>query len=508
MYLFRGIGCRFALALLVLVSFARADVTLPAIIGDHMVLQQGVDVPIWGTADVGEQVKVTLNEQHKSATADAGGRWMVHLDALEASNEPVEIKIVGKNEITLKDVLIGEVWLGSGQSNMEFKVANAKDHAAEIKAADHPRIRLFAVARKIATEPVSDTEGSWAVCSPENVGRFSAVAYFFGRDLQHELKVPVGLIHSSVGGTGVMAWTPMPVLDAEKPARPELGAWKRLEAKAVKVHEQWEKSAERARAADRPVPAEPVDANKDRRERNGPARLYNGMIAPIVPFAIRGVVWYQGEHDAGAAYRYRTMLQAMIESWRDAWGRNFTCLIVSLPNFRAIVDHPTESNWAEMREAQAMVAAQPNNGLAVTIDLGEADNIHPINKQPVGHRLMLEALATVYGRDIIASGPVYDFMKIEGGRIRIRFKNAQGLTTKDGQELRGFAVAGKDRKYHWAKATLDGDSVIVESDQVAEPIAVRYAWADNPVCNLCNGAGLPAAPFRTDGWPGVTARRH
>lgn len=451
-----------------------ADVKLPAVIGDHMVLQQGVAVPIWGTADADEEVTVTLGEQKKTARAGADGRWMVRLDPLQAGDAPVEMIVSGKNRITVSDILVGEVWLCSGQSNMDMAVRNSKAANSETKAADYPHIRLCTVPKKAAVEPQKDVEAKWAVCSPKTVPDFSAVGYFFGRDLHQELKTPIGLIHSSWGGTPAEAWTELAALKGE--------------ADFSEIVKRWEASAQ---------------DNATHFQR--PTVLYNGMIVPLAPFAIRGVIWYQGEGNAGRAYQYRKLLPAMIKCWRELWGQgDFPFLIVSLANFKAAPDVPGDSDWAELREAQAMTAAQPHNGLAIAIDVGDAEDIHPKDKQTVGHRLMLQALKVAYGKDIVASGPVYDSMRIEGDKIRVKFRNADGgLVAKRAVPV-GFQVAGEDRKWHWAYAEIDGDSVIVWSGQVVKPVAVRYAWADNPVCNLYNGAGLPAVPFRTDDWPGVT----
>lgn len=454
---------------------AWADVKLPAVIGDHMVLQQEMNVPIWGTAEVGEEVTVSIDGQKKTARAGADGKWIVRLEPLKAGDKALEMTVAGKNSITVSDILVGEVWLCSGQSNMEMSVRSSRAADKEIAEAKFPQMRLFQVKKKAAVEPEKDVEAQWVACSPETVPNFSAAAYFFGRDLLKELKVPVGLVHSSWGGTPAEAWTDLAVLKAE----PDFKA----------IVDRYE-----ATAADKPT------------HFQRPTVLYNGMIVPLAPFAIRGAIWYQGEGNAGRAYQYRKLLPAMIKNWRDLWGQgDFAFLIVSLANFQASQDQPAESAWAELREAQAMTAAQPHNGLAVIIDAGDALDIHPKDKQTVGHRLALQAFKVAYGQDVAASGPMYDSMQVDGSKARLKFRNVDGgLVAKHGVPV-GFQVAGEDRKWHWAHAEIDGDSVIVWSAQVAKPVAVRYAWADNPMCNLYNGADLPAVPFRTDDWPGATA---
>jgi len=478
-----------------------ADVKLPAVIGDHMVLQQGVPVPIWGTADPGEEVTVSLNGQKKTATAGADGRWIVRFEPLKADDGPVEMMVAGKNRITVSDILVGEVWVCSGQSNMQWPVRLSKEAQKEMQAADYPRIRLFEVPRKVAARPQTDTQARWEACNPKTVPEFSAVGYFFGRDLHKELKVPVGLIHTSWGGTPAESWTELSVMQADPDFRPILDRWQQGVEKYTTDLSAWKEAAEKAKAESKPAPAAPGDPEANPWK---PAGLYNAMITPLTPFAIRGAIWYQGESNAGRAYQYRRLLPAMIKSWRDAWGQDFAFLVVSLANFMKTQDQPGESAWAELREAQAMTAAQPHNGLAIIIDAGDAADIHPKDKQTVGRRLMLQALEVSYGKDVAAAGPTYDSMRADGGKVRIKFKNADGGLVAKGSVPTGFAVAGEDRKWHWAHAEIEGDSVIVWSPQVATPVAVRYAWADNPVCNLYNGADLPAAPFRTDDWPGVT----
>ena len=502
--------------LALLAGSARADVKLSPLFADHMVLQQGTAVPVWGTADAGEQVTVSAGEQKATATAGADGKWTVKIGPLAAGGQPLELKVAGKNTLTIRDVLVGEVWVCSGQSNMEWSVNASANAEQERAAANYPAIRMFTVKKAVTAKPAAAMEGSWAVCSPQTVGNFSAVGYFFGRELHKSLNVPVGLIHTSWGGTPAEAWTDRASLEADPDLRPITERWsrnienyKQQVGKISAALEKWQAEAERAEAEGRPVP--PVALPQDPRANpHRPAGLYNAMITPLLPYGIKGAIWYQGESNAGRAYQYRKLLPTMIQSWRTAWGQgDFPFYIVSLANFRQIEPQPVESDWAELREAQYLTARNvPNAGLAITIDIGEANDIHPRNKQEVGRRLALAALAQTYKKDVPYSGPVFDAMKVEGDAARLTFKHTHGGLVAKGDAapaVKGFAVAGEDKQWHWADAKIDGDSVIVRSDKVQKPVAVRYAWANNPVCNLYNKAGLPAVPFRTDDWKGVTA---
>jgi sialate O-acetylesterase len=419
--------------------------------------------------------------------------------------------LTGKNSITIKNILVGEVWVGSGQSNMQMSVQSSNNAEQEIAEANYPKIRLFYVKREVADKPQSDCEGSWVECSPETVPGFSAVAYFFGRYLYKELDVPVGMIHTSWGGTPAEAWTRREVLEKMPVCAPILKRYADAVARypqAMEEHKQklaeWKEAAAKAKAEGKNPPRRP-------REPFGPGNpyapvgLYNAMIAPLIPYRIAGAIWYQGESNAGRAYQYRTLFPAMIKNWRDDWGLGeFPFLFVQLANFMKTKPEPGDSAWAELREAQLMTLSLPNTGMAVIIDIGEADNIHPKNKQDVGKRLALWALANTYGKELVYSGPIYKSMKVDGSSIVLSFDHVGGGLVAKGEELKGFAIAGADKKFVWADAKIDGDTVVVSSDKVSEPAAVRYAWADNPVCNLYNKAELPASPFRTDDWPGVT----
>ena len=652
---------------LILAGVVRAEVRLPAIISDNMVLQRGMKVRIWGTANAGEHVTVTFDKKSANTVANARGRWEVWLGPLKAGGgAPSELIVKGDNVLTIKNVLVGEVWICSGQSNMEWPLSNT-DNAADVLAkANYNEIRLFTVEKKISTSPLDDVRGRWVVTTPEEAGQFSAVGYFFGRELHQHLKTPIGLINTSWGGTPAEAWTShegllsspelKPILDrfeSSLNALPKtketyaqaLAKWeeqnlyidgenkgealgyantgistadwskidlpKQFEAaglmidgavwfrKVVVVPEHWaglnlilnltaiddydttyfngtkigstgrdtpdshqvprmyvvpgslvragsnviavrvfDRAGEggfgragemslRSSVADLSKPIwlngpweykvetalepkrvdwgtrpEPVGASN----QNSPSVLYNAMLAPLVPFAIRGAIWYQGESNAGRAYQYRTLFPIMIRDWRRAWGRVFPFYFVQLANWRPRKEQPDESDWAELREAQLMTLREPQTGMAVAIDIGGED-LHPRNKLDVGRRLAAWALADVYREKVVPSGPLFEGFKIEGDKVRIRFKHAVGLKTIDGGPVKGFAIAGADRKFVWAEARIEGQTVVVWSPSISQPVAVRYGWADNPAVNLYNKADLPASPFRTDDWPGITASR-
>ncbi len=501
------------LGLTLLSATSYADVRLPAIIGDNMVLQGGDRVALWGWADPNEQVNVSVS-WHKTAwtvQADNAGRWMFRITAPEVGG-PYEMTLEGKNTVTVKNILVGEVWVGSGQSNMQWSVRQSADAEQEIAAAKYPKLRLFAVERTVAETPQSDCKGKWVECSPETVGDFSAVAYYFGRELHKQLDMPIGMIHTSWGGTPAEAWTSRAMLEENPAFEPILKRYEDAVAvypKAIISYkermEKWNEAVKEARAAGKPAPGRPGEPLGPGHPHS-PAGLYNAMIAPLVPYAIRGAIWYQGESNAGRAYQYRELFPAMIKSWWDSWDRgDFPFLFVQLANFRDVKDEPGDSDWAELREAQLLTLSLPNTGMAVIIDIGEAKDIHPKNKQDVGRRLALWALAGTYGKDVVYSGPICRSTEKAGNKIILHFDHVDGgLVSRDGEPLEGFAVAGADRKFVWAEAKIEGNTVVVSSEKVADPVAVRYAWADNPVCNLYNKAGLPATPFRTDAWPGVT----
>ena len=502
---------------------ANAEVKLHALFTDGMVLQRDMKAPVWGTADDGEQVTVKFCGQDVSATSQ-GGKWMVKLDNLKAGG-PFMMTVAGKNTIELKDVYVGEVWIGSGQSNMTMSVSGCVDAEQEIANSKNPMIRLYTVPRRVASEPKSDLEVKpaapgqkpsqecrWLECGPETVPGFSAVLYFFGRDLQKSLNCPVGLIHSSWGGTPAQAWTSKEHLAA----KPELKFYLEDYAKALEMLPQaterfnkqmaaWKEAVQKAKAEGKPMPRPPgPPMGPD--NPHSPAGLYNGMIAPLIPYAIKGVTWYQGESNAGQPVVYRTLFPAMIECWRKAWDEgDLPFLFVQLAAFKKISPEPQDTDWAWLREAQTMTLSLPNTAEAVITDVGDEGNIHPRRKQQVGARLAFAARAIAYGEKIEYSGPMYKEMKVDGNKAIISFTHVgSGLCGKEGSapdangELKGFTICGPDKKFVWGKAEIAGDTVVVSGPDVQTPVAVRYAWADYPICNLYNKEGVPACPFRTD----------
>lgn len=504
-------------ALLFLAQAATAEVSLPSIFGDHMVLQQGQANPVWGWGSPGEAVTVAIAGQTKTAKVNDQGKWSVKLDPLKVGG-PHKLVIKGKNEVTFSDVLVGEVWLCSGQSNMEWPVRAANDPDLETAAANFPKIRLITVPKVGTQQPQEDFDGKWQVCSPETAGDFSAVGYFFGRQLHQTLDVPVGLIDNAWGGSSCEAWVRRDLLEQEERYKPLLDRWEQQEndpknqQALAKYHEQveaWKEKVKQARAEGKPTPPRPRAPRHRLTGQHRPGNLYNGNLHPIIGYGIRGAIWYQGESNASRAYQYRHLFPLMIQNWRDEWQQgDFPFYWVQLADFKDVQAEPQESAWAELREAQTMTLDKlPATGEAVIIDLGEAHDIHPKNKQDVAKRLSRWALAEVYGKELVYRSPRYKSMEKKGNKIVLTFEHVGGgLDTFDVRQPLGFTIAGADKKFVAAQAKILGkDKVEVWSDQVSEPVAVRYAWADNPVCNLQNREGLPVTPFRTDDWKGVTA---
>ena len=488
-----------ALGLLV-TSPVRANVKPHSLCTDGMVLQQRMKVNIFGTADPGEKVTVQFRGKSASTTAGADGRWLVTLLSGQAGG-PFPMTITGKNELKYTDVYVGEVWICSGQSNMQWSINQCDDSDKKTAQTTPPNklLRLFSVQRIPQAKPVDDVvveklikDGpNWNEANPKTVMPFSATAYFFGRDLQAALKVPVGLIHTSVGGTRAEAWTSRAALDSN--------------------------------------PVYQKDVIGDKLVHNSPAALYNGMIYPLLKYRIQGAIWYQGESNAFStenAVRYRELFPMMIQNWRTDWKQgDVPFYFVQLAPFLAVSKEPRDSSWAELRESQLLTLKLPNTGMAVITDVGHEMDIHPTPKQPVGERLSLAARALSYGEKIVYSGPAFKEMKVDGGKATLQFDHVGGglvakelaptdmrKNAKTGQvgygwrvkenggsaELIGFAVCGADKKFHNAKAAIAGDSVVVTCDAVPNILAVRYGWADHPLCNLFNREGLPASPFRTD----------
>jgi len=502
---------------------ARADVKLHGLFSDHMVLQRDTAVPIWGWADDGEHITVEFRDR-KVSTKAAGGRWMVRLSRLDAGG-PDKLTVTGKNSISLDGVMVGEVWIASGQSNMEWPMRESYDPVHEIPKATDPLLRLYTVPKLKSDTPVDNVPSTWQLCSPESVSNFSAVAYYFARDLQTALRVPVGIIHTSWGGSPCEVWIREDVLASNPGYRRDIiGAYSEQFKRAQPDIDAWEKEKAEAESAKKPFKKRYPGPWK-------PSELYNGMIAPLIPYAIKGAIWYQGESNADRAHQYRMLMADMISNWRHDWKQgNFTFLQVQLAPFKAYKPQPGESDWAELRESQVHVSkVLPNAGVAVITDVGEEKDIHPKKKEPVGARLALAACRIAYGERVPCCGPTFRSMKVKDGQAILSFDHIGGglealaLTPRAGdtnarpallydaetgrllQPLQGFSICGEDHKFVWADARIVGDKVVVSSDQVANPVAVRYGWADFPVVNLWNRDGLPASPFRTDDFPMITA---
>jgi sialate O-acetylesterase len=467
----------FILALFCSAFIAQAKVTLHGLFTDNMVLQRDAAVAIWGWAADGEVVTVQFQDQKVKATSK-GGQWMVKLKKMKASATPADLKITSKeSDIVLRNVVVGEVWIASGQSNMEMPLRNCEGGAKDIAAAATPNIRLYTVPRIKASHPTNNLNAVWYECKADTVTNFSGVAYYFARDLQKDLNVPIGIIHTSWGGSPAEGWMSEKTLAANADYKRDL----------LDPYAEGQTNA-----------AKRVLGSGWR-----PAELYNGMIAPLIPFTIAGAIWYQGESNAGRAWQYRTLFPDMIKNWRRDWDQgNFPFLLVQLAPYTKVLEQPADSDWAELREAQYMATqVLPNVGMAVITDVGNPDDIHPKRKEPVGARLALAARAIAYGEKIVYSGPVFKKMKVKDDKAILTFDNVgEGLEARDG-ELKGFAICGEDHKFVWAKAVIENNQVIVSSSEVTKPVAVRYGWAAYPVVNLWNKNGLPACPFRTDEFP-------
>ena len=486
-------------SLLLLSLSTQAAITLPAVFSDHMVLQSGKPVPVWGTADANAEVTVAISGQKKTAKADANGRWSLKLDALTVTAEPQTLTIGDKR---INDVLIGEVWLGSGQSNMGLQVQGAKDYEASKAAANVPLIRVFTESSPSAATAQTQGKGSWVICSPETVGHFSATLYFFGRNLYDVFKQPLGLINSSVGGTPIESWISPEAQHASAELKPFFEALKQEkaefdEAKVKAVYERqvkkWAEEVKQAKAEGKPAPRKPRDPIAMRQRKGDVGGLFNGKISPLIPYAIRGAIWYQGEANTNGPKPpfYQAQLTLLAKDWRTRWSDEFPFAWVQLPNFTKAGE-----GWPIVREQMLnALSTIPNSGMAITLDIGEANNIHPLNKQEVGRRLAQWALGGVYRKDVPAtSGPLIDGATVKGGAFVLTFKHAKGLNAKG--DLAEFEVAGADGQWVTAEAKIEGETVIVTCKAVAEPKQVRYAWKDNPVATLFNGAGIPASPFR------------
>ncbi len=504
-------------ALATTLPVAHAEVTLPAVISNHMVLQADAEAPIWGWAEPGEKVTVKIGDgdQSHEATADANGKWAVKLDKMKPSAIDGEgattVTISGSNggePIKIEDVLVGEVWLCSGQSNMAWTVSRALNPEEEKAAANHPSLRMFMERSPGAGEAKYKGSGQWMVCSPETVLGFSATGYFFGRDLHKELGQPVGLVVSCVGGTPIESWISP---EAQRKLPKMKGRFEQLDAQmakfdpvsaqmaADKAFEDWKEVAAKAKAEGKRAPRAP---RRDPDPRSvAPGNLFNGKIAPLIGYGIRGAIWYQGESNArteeSGAF-YGKQLPLLVKDWRVRWGQgDFAFAWVQLPNF----SNERFLGWKHVRESMLKTLEVPNTGMAIALDLGDPKDIHPKNKQGVGNRLAVWALSNSYGRkDVVPSGPLPAGSEVKDGNVVVSLSYAKGLKAKGGGALIGFEISGDDKQWHPAAARIDGETVVISSDKVADPVGARYAWKDDPEFNLYNGAGIPASPFRTVDW--------
>jgi len=507
-------------------SSAWAEVKLNPIFTDGAVLQQEANVPVWGTAGEGEKVTVQFDGQSATATAK-DGKWMVQLKPHKAGG-PFVLTVAGENTITLNNVLVGEVWICSGQSNMGFELQFDANAATESATANYPKLRTFNVERKNSVQPLAEVKGRWVECSPASSKYFTAVGYYFGRDLHKALGVPVGLIRSAYGATSAQAWTSLDGLEKEEKLHHYVEEANKLAANYAQasatypgeladyqeklkkwdvevgvayqeILKAWTAENQKLKlegkpAIPRPKPVQPRPSVPMSPEGhpNKPTVLFNGMIAPLMPYAIKGVIWYQGEGNAGQSPEYRTLFPRLIADWREKWGQgDFPFLFVQVAPFYNLPP--------AIREAQLLSWQKtPNTAMVVITDVGDATDIHPKQKEPVGARLALAARAIAYGEKIEYSGPVFDALKIDGERAVLSFKHlGSGLLAKDG-DLQGFTIAGANKKFVAAKAEIKGDTVVVSSEEVRVPVAVRYGWENVPHVNLFNKEGLPASPFRTD----------
>ncbi len=481
---------------------AAAQLRLPALFSDGMVLQRDAEVAVWGSAAPGQRLAVTFRHRTAKTTVGEDGAWRVVIGPFAAGGPDVLAVRAGEDALDVGDVLVGEVWVCSGQSNMEWALHTARDAEAEVAAARHPRLRLFEVPRRTASAATTDIDARWQECRPETAREFSAVGYFFGRELLAELDVPIGLIQSAWGGTPAEAWTSPEALAQLPEMEPTLAQWAARDRDYDAALARWRDASAAAKEAGARPPARPRGPD----DPHHPSALYHGMVTPLLDYAMRGVIWYQGESNARRAFQYRSLFPAMIRDWRRAFGRgDFPFYFVQLANFR--VREPL--TWAELREAQAEALSEPNVGMAVSIDIGDADDIHPRFKQEFGARLARCALAGTYGRDVVASGPVYSGHEIGDGTVRVRFDHAEGLRARDDAAVGGFELASAEGEFHPAEAVIDGSTVVLRCAAVPDPAHVRYAYTDDPAtANLANGAGLPAAPFRTDQRDWTTRTAH
>jgi sialate O-acetylesterase len=496
-----------------------AEVKTPAIIGDNMVLQQNHKNPIWGWADAGESINLSIAGQKHKTTADSKGNWEIILNPMKASTDAKTLRI---NQLKYENILIGEVWLCSGQSNMGWALGNADDADLEIMTAHYPNLRLISIPQVGTQEAQIDFKGQWETTTPEVAKNFSAVGYLFGRRLHLALGIPVGLIDNAWGGSACEAWIPRHRLNKLPVAKPYMDQWRETEStfdyeKLLASYQAklkgWQEKAQTARKLGKPQPSgRPRPPRNQLTGQHRPANLYNGVLNPIIGYGIKGAIWYQGESNGRRGHAYREVFPLMIQSWRDAWDQgDFSFYWVQLADFmNEVPEPPTEQTWAELREAQTLTLDKLKNvGEAVIIDVGEGRDIHPRNKQIVANRLVRNALNKDYGMDIPSQSPRYQSMEIKGNKMILTLGHVgQGLYCFDVRDPVGFAICGKDQKFVWAQAKLLGkNQVAVWAEGIESPVAARYAWSDNPVCNLYRKDGsvtLPVTPFRTDDFPMIT----
>lgn len=497
---------------------AFANVQLASPFSDHMVLQRNIKVPVWGTADAGERITVLFNKQKVTTVTDYNGNWKVNLNKLSAGG-PYTMTVTGKNSITINDVYVGEVWICSGQSNMDMTVAKEDrywcgvvNEAEEVASANYPTIRVFDVDFTPNEKIQKELKGKWEVVSPQTVGHLSAAAYFFARDIQKKLKVPVGLITTAFGASTAEAWIRKEALQANPKVnflvdtfQAKLSRYHADTAASRKYEEaraKFREEAAKARAEGKTPRRGPRNPNPAV-DQHSPYVLWNGMVAPLVPYGIRGALWYQGESNGPTAEIYKDIMEILVADWRKQWGLgDFPFIYVQLANHQKLITDPVKDDaMVTVRDAQLQNLSIPNTAMVVAIDNADRDdpnNIHPKNKQDIGKRLALAALGMVYGEKITYSGPLFEKMTTEEDKVRLHFKNAgDGLVAK-GDTLYGFAIAGADKIFRWADAKIDGKTVVISSGDISKPVAIRYAWAKNPQANLYNKAGLPASPFKTD----------
>lgn len=499
---FKMSACVMVVASLSLGSPVFADLRVPNIFSDHMVLQRGQENRVWGRGEAGEKVTATIGGQSVSTQAGADGAWMLMLPKMEAGG-PHTLSIKGSTqEISIKDILVGEVWVCSGQSNMRWSVRQSNDADIESLTANYPKIRMINFPNVGTQETLWTHDVPWKVCTPETVGDFSAVGYYFGRQLYETIDVPIGLINNSWGGSAAEAWVDGKDLAADPEFKKLMTEW---DAAVAKSEEQLATVIDKKDDASKKKVA---DIRKQLGGNQRPGNIYNGVLKSHLGYGIKGAIWYQGESNAARAYKYRKLFPLMITKWREAWGQgDFPFYYVQLADYLAESDQPMDSNWAELREAQTMTMdAVPRTGQAVTIDIGEGKDIHPKNKLDVAKRLARWALANEYGINVPFRSPQYESMQVVGNKIALKFAHLpDGWRPFDVKEPQGFQIAGEDKKFVWATAVIQPDNTIhVSAAEVPNPVAVRYAWSNNPRCNMYANSGLPLTPFRTDDWPGIT----